>query len=83
MMTCFGEAFDKFGKHFSANPEDLNFAQMFTSLTERFLAEGKLKPHPAKLCANGLQGILDGGVKATMEGKVSGVKLVYLIADTP
>ncbi len=81
-MTFLGESFDKFGKHMPASLEDFEFAKMFTGLTERLLAEGKLKPHPVKLCEGGLQGVLDG-TKLMLEGKVTGVKLVYRVADTP
>lgn len=82
MITYFGEPFDKLGSHYSANVEDFEFAMMFTALTERLLTEGRLKSHPVKLCEGGLQGVLEG-VKLMMNEKVSGIKLVYRVADTP
>lgn len=81
LMTFLGEAFDKFGKHMPASEEDFEFAKMFTALTEQLLAEGKLKPHPARVQEGGLNGILDG-VKLMLSGNVSGEKFVYRIADT-
>lgn len=82
LMTFPGEEFDLFGKHFPASAEDFEFAKMFTTLTEKLLAGGKLKPHPVKLCEGGLQGVLEG-LNLVRDGKVSGVKLVYRVADTP
>ncbi|KAB8210546.1 chaperonin 10-like protein [Aspergillus parasiticus] len=82
MMTFRGEPFDLYGKHFPASAEDFEFAKMFTQLTETLLAENKLKPHPIRICEGGLQGVLDG-VGLVQQGNVSGVKLVYRVADTP
>lgn len=82
MMTSLGESFDKFGRHYPANTEDFEFTINFTALAERLLAEGKLKSHPVELCRGGLLGILEG-VKLMTDGKVSGIKLVYRVADTP
>lgn len=80
-MTFLGEPIELFGKHFPASSKNFEFAKMFTALTEQLLAEGKLQPHPHKLCEGGLPGIL-GGLKLVREGKVSGIKLVYRISDT-
>ena len=82
LATCFGEAFSKFGKHTPASPEDFQFAKTLTGVVERLVAEGRLQAHPAKMCAGGLQGIMTEGVQQMLEGKVSGSKLVYRIADT-
>lgn len=81
LMTFLGEDFDLFGKHFLASQKDFEFAKKFTELTGRLLAENKLKPHPTRLGERGLEGALDG-VKLMNEGKVSGEKLVYRVADT-
>lgn len=70
-----------FGKHFPENPENFKFARLFTGLAEQLLADGKLKPHPVKLCEGGFQGVLEG-LKVVRDGKVSGEKLVYRVADT-
>ncbi|GMG05585.1 unnamed protein product [Aspergillus oryzae] len=82
MMTFRGEPFDLYGKHFPPSAEDFEFAKMFTQLTETLLAENKLRPHPIRVCEGGLQGVLDG-VGLVQQGNVSGVKLVYRVADTP
>lgn len=81
-MTFRGEAFDLFGKHFPASTEDFEFAKLFAELTERLLAEGKLIPHPTQVGERGLSGVLDG-LKLVRDGKLSGAKLVYQVADTP
>lgn len=77
-----GESFDLFGKHYEASEQEFEFAKKFTSLTENLLAEGRLIPHPVKLGDSGLLGILEG-LAVMRDGKVSGEKLVYNIADTP
>ncbi|KAI1629072.1 putative alcohol dehydrogenase [Exophiala viscosa] len=82
LMTCLGEAFDVLGKHFPAETEKLEFAKRQASLTERLLREGKLKPHPVRVGGRDFHGVLDEGLPAMLEGIVSGVKLVYRVADT-
>ncbi|KAI4127088.1 MAG: hypothetical protein LQ338_003374 [Usnochroma carphineum] len=78
MYTCFGEDF-MFGKTgLSANPNDEKFAGDFWELTEKFLAEGKIKAHPPQVCDGGLEGVLEG-LQDLREQKVSGVKLVYKV----
>lgn len=82
MYTIFGEEFT-FGAHkIPAVPEDFEFAKKFIAITEKLLAEGKLKPHTVKLGKDGLEGVLKG-LEDMKAGKVSGNKLVYLVADTP
>ncbi|KAH8426388.1 zinc-binding alcohol dehydrogenase family protein [Aspergillus melleus] len=79
--TILGEAF-KFGDiPFPAKPEDMEFAKKFWATAEQLLAQGKVKPHPLKVNPGGLRGVLDG-MKAMQEGKVSGEKLVYRVAET-
>jgi len=82
LVTIFNEPIDIFGKHWPANAEDFEFAKMFSGLTERLLTQGDLKPHPGRAGERGLQGILEG-VELLAEGKVSGVKLVYRVDETP
>ena len=76
MYTMFGEEFRKGPKVFPASKEDFEFAKMWMDLTERLVAEGKVKPHPKKLGSVGLEGVLDG-MQLLKEGKVAGEKLVY------
>ncbi|KAK5128011.1 hypothetical protein LTR85_005128 [Meristemomyces frigidus] len=82
MYTIFNEPFTKGGEDVSAAPEDFDFAKEFFGLTEKLLAEGKIKTHPEKVGPNGLEGALQG-MEDMILGKVSANKLVYLIADTP
>ncbi|QGA21042.1 hypothetical protein EYB26_008752 [Talaromyces marneffei] len=83
MYTVFGEAF-KFGKgaELPAIPEDFEYTKKFIALTEKLLAEGKLKAHRVKLGADGLKGVLKG-LNDMKAGKVSGEKLVYRVEETP
>lgn len=82
MYTVFGEGF-KFGtQEIPAIPEDFEYTKKFVELTEKLLAEGKLKPHRAKLGPDGLKGVLNG-LKDMKAGKVSGEKLVYRVEETP
>ncbi|RAK95483.1 zinc-binding alcohol dehydrogenase family protein [Aspergillus ibericus CBS 121593] len=80
--TAFGEDFDFGGGVIPAKPEDREFAAEFMSKAATLLADGKIKPHPAKVGAGGLQGVLEG-LQAMKDGKVSGQKLVYNVAETP
>ncbi|CAG8950320.1 hypothetical protein HYFRA_00006813 [Hymenoscyphus fraxineus] len=78
MYTIFGETYDKFGIHFPASKEDFEFAKVWTALSEKLVAEGKVKPHPAQVGKGGLEGVLQG-LEDLKNGKVSGNKLVYNI----
>lgn len=82
MYTIFNEGFTKWGNSFEACEEDFLFAKKFFSITEKLLAEGKLEAHPDKLGAGGLEGALKG-MEEQKAGKVSGVKLVYKVDETP
>jgi hypothetical protein len=54
---------------------------MFWKLAGQLLEQGKLKVHPPSVRPNGLKGVLEG-MQEMRDGKVSGEKLVYKIADT-
>lgn len=82
MYTIFNEGFMKWGATFGASEEDFLFAKEFFGITEKLLAEGKLEAHPDKLGKGGLQGALEG-MEEQKAGKVSGVKLVYKVDETP
>ncbi|KAG8629193.1 hypothetical protein KVT40_003058 [Elsinoe batatas] len=76
-----GEGF-KFGTQqidFPANPADFEFGKKFWSLTEKLLAEGKIKTHPADVREGPIEKIPEG-LKDLQEGKVSGKKIVYKLA---
>jgi hypothetical protein len=51
-------------------------------LSEKLLAEGKIRPHKPSVTRGGLKGVLDG-IDSLGRGEVSGEKLVYRVADTP
>lgn len=81
MYTIFNEPFTKGGKETPASPEDFESAKRVFELTEKLLAEGKLKPHPEAVGEGGLRGVLKG-MKDLQEDKVSGQKLVYRVEET-
>lgn len=83
MYTVFGEEFS-FGKELKFPPilEDFEYTKKFMGLTEKLLAEGKLKAHRAKVGADGLKGVLKG-LEDMKAGNVSGEKLVYRVEETP
>lgn len=60
--TTFGEAFTKFGTDFPPIREHFEFGRMFWKLTASLLEAGKVRPHPVRLGAGGLQGIPAGQV---------------------
>ncbi|TVY62569.1 Trans-enoyl reductase ACTTS2 [Fusarium oxysporum f. sp. cubense] len=78
--TAIGEAFQFGPQPFPANPEDAAFARDFWSLTERLLAEGKIRVHKPKVNAHGsgLAAVLKG-LEEVRNGTVSGEKLVYTL----
>ncbi|KAF4629053.1 hypothetical protein G7Y89_g9097 [Cudoniella acicularis] len=75
MYTVFGEYFDKMGYPFPASKEDHDFGKTWFALTEKLIAEGKLKSHPVKV-GTGLEGVVQGMDDMKNE-KVRGEKLVY------
>jgi hypothetical protein len=75
--TVTGEAFEIEGHTWPTVPEDFELMKRFAVVTEKLLEAGLVKPHPAKV-RDGLENILSG-VQESKEGKVSGVKLVYMI----
>jgi NADPH:quinone reductase-like Zn-dependent oxidoreductase len=80
--TAVGEAFTFGDMSVPAKPEDRDFAEMFWGLTERLLAEGKVKVHKHRVLPGGLKGALEG-LELLRLGKVSGEKLVCNVAETP
>lgn len=82
MYTIFNEKFIKWGNTFEASEEDFEFAKKFFGITEQLLREGKLEAHPDKVGIQGLDGALKG-MEEMKAGKVSGVKLVYMVDETP
>lgn len=82
MYTIFNESFHIGGDDVPAVPADFEFAKKFFDITERLLVDGKLKTHPEKVGGKGLEGALQG-MEDMRNGKVSAVKLVYRVPETP
>jgi len=82
MYTIFGERFFFGPSEFPALPEDVEYTKEFFGITEKLLAEGKLKAHKAKVGKDGFEGVLKG-LDDLKNGKVSGEKLVYRVSETP
>lgn len=76
-----GEEYIYEGDTYPASPEDFDYGKQFLLLAEKLWAQGKWTPHPERVGPDGLIGVLDG-MKQLKEGKVSGEKLVYRVADT-
>ncbi|EXJ83209.1 hypothetical protein A1O1_06828 [Capronia coronata CBS 617.96] len=82
MYTVFGEPFEFGPDKIPETPEDAEFAKKFMGITEKLLAEKKLRPHKEVVGGDGLKGVIQG-LKDMKDGKVSASKLVYRVADTP
>lgn len=80
--TIKGETFNMGPHPIPAIPEDFEFGKTFWSLSEKLLAEGKVKVHRPEVRKEGLKGVF-GGLDDLKNGKVSGVKLVYKVSETP
>lgn len=78
--TLLGEEFEIEGEVWPVVPEDYELAKAFTTLVETLLEQGKIKPHPADV-RYGLENI-PKGMQELKDGKVSGVKVVYVIDET-
>ena len=78
--TAFGQNFTFGPNEIPAQPHDRDFSERFRGIFEALLAAGKIKVHPPRVGGGGLKGVLDG-LQLLKEGKISGEKLVYNIAD--
>lgn len=79
--TINGEAFVFAGKELPANPDDWTFGRKFWNVAAQLLASGEIRVHPPQVQKGGLQGVFEG-MQLLKDGKVSGVKLVYRVAET-
>ena len=61
---------------------DADTCGRFWEISSKLIASAQLAVHPPKVGKDGLQGVLDGLVQLK-EGKVTGVKLVYRVDETP
>ncbi|KAM4056692.1 zinc-binding dehydrogenase [Hirsutella rhossiliensis] len=80
--TVFGEDWAMGDKSFAAKMEDFEFGKRWWTIAEGLIRQGKIRPHKIKVGAGGLKGALEG-LNMLRDSKVSGHKLVYLVADTP
>ncbi|KAJ9299639.1 hypothetical protein DTO271G3_2523 [Paecilomyces variotii] len=82
MYALMGEPFYWGGELQQVKKEDYEYLAEFLESATKLVAEGKVKPHPAKVGKDGLKGVLEG-LQLMRENKVSGVKLVYRVEETP
>ncbi|GJE87551.1 zinc-binding alcohol dehydrogenase family protein [Phanerochaete sordida] len=81
VYTSLGRPFVFAGKlDVPASAGDRAFMVRWLAKTPALVSEGKVRPNPTKLFEGGLEGINDG-LKYMQEGKHSGQKIVYRIAD--
>ncbi|KEF54421.1 uncharacterized protein A1O9_09588 [Exophiala aquamarina CBS 119918] len=78
--TAIGEAFQFGPQSLPAIPSHFEFAKKFWSVSERLLADGKIKVHQIAVNegGSGLQGVLQG-LQTVRTGDVRGRKLVYTL----
>lgn len=76
--TALGDSFQKWDNYYPANPDDALFAADFLRRASTLLADGKVIPHPIRVCRGGLKGVLEG-MDLMRKGTVTGVKLVYIL----
>jgi NADPH:quinone reductase-like Zn-dependent oxidoreductase len=76
--TILGEFFQFGPRKFEANKDDFEFAKGFMKLSQKLVEDKKIKPHRVEL-KGGLDDIIQG-CKDMKDGKVSGKKMVYVIA---
>lgn len=71
---------DKYSDKLPASKEDWDFGVKFWRLSEDLINSGKIKAHKPDVRPGGLEGVIQGE-KDLEQGKVSGVKLVYLVDE--
>jgi hypothetical protein len=54
----------------------------FSELSTKLLASSQISVHPPKVGKDGLKGVLQG-MDDLKDGRVSGIKLVYNVSETP
>lgn len=72
----------KDGPIFPPDHASFRYAKDFLTMANQLLADGRIKVHPQHVGKDGLVGVLDG-LDMMRQGKVSGTKLVYRVAETP
>lgn len=78
--TVVGESFTYGPMEFPAVPADFEFGKTFWELSEKLLADGKVKVHKPTInkFGKGLEGVIQG-MQHMREGKVSAEKLVFTL----
>ena len=61
---------------------DADIRGRFWEISSKLIASAQLAVHPPKVGKDGLKGVLDG-MEQLRQGKVTGVKLVYRVDETP
>jgi NADPH:quinone reductase-like Zn-dependent oxidoreductase len=80
--TAQGEAIDIMGVFkLPALPDHYEFAVKWLEIVERLYAQGRFSMHRAEVRNGGFEGLLDG-LDDLKNGRVSGWKLVYRLADS-
>jgi NADPH:quinone reductase-like Zn-dependent oxidoreductase len=78
--TAPGESFAIRGAEFPARPEDYEFAKKWMPFAGELIAQRKIKPHRAEVREGGFEAI-PSGLEDMKNGKISGVKVVYRVAE--
>jgi len=81
VFDLFGIDYD-FPRPFTASPELTAYGRKWIQLLSEQLVKGNLRPNPALIEPRGLASVAHG-FQYMSEGKVSGQKITYRIADTP
>lgn len=79
--TALGEYTEIRGNKLPAMPDHFEFAKSWMDRCQKLLEGGHFAVHPPKVGEGGLHGVLQG-LQDMKEGKVSGNKLVYRVAET-
>lgn len=75
-----GEEWEQFGVVNPASLEDFEYSKGFAILSEKLLAQGKIKPHPVELRNGGLDGIPEA-MEDLRAKRVSGKKFVFRVEE--
>lgn len=78
--TAAGEAFRIRGTEWPARPEDYVFIKRWMPFAGNLIAQKKIKTHRAEVREGGFEAIASG-LQDLKDGKVSGVKVVYRVAE--
>ena len=80
IYTSLGRSFSSYGTSYPASPEDRAHMADFLKKVPELVKSGQVKGNPTKLLEGGLEGV-PAGFQLMKEGKNSGEKLVYRVAN--